>query len=418
MKRFIFTSILVSLFNLSQTINCQNFFPLNVGNAFQYFGEVNSHGPGGGGSSYTWYKFFLSRDTIVDGKTYYKFAGDRNIFSSSSSFNNPIFFYDQNDQKLFVRFEGDSLDKLAADFNQTGYFTSYLSGEPLQFYSYGVTVDTVWNRIVKSYRMKYTSQYKTVEYKFADGIGLYYHSNWYIAAPTVWGSSFDKIIAAIIDSIGYNNNFSVNFLNLSPLINRPLDAFPFYLTASHSAMVPKLIDSFYVEIWHVRNDTVKRYFKFDFNYSQANVPILPSWLKVGDLIKIRAKISEKSIFRNTDYFPEKGFAYIKVLPPITDVDENKLDLTFELEQNHPNPFNPGTKISWQSPVSGWQTLKVYDILGNEVATLVDEYREAGSYEIEFNAVETNHGVSLPSGVYFYQLRVGDYSETKKMILMR
>uniref|UniRef100_UPI0026EC3F5F T9SS type A sorting domain-containing protein n=1 Tax=Ignavibacterium album TaxID=591197 RepID=UPI0026EC3F5F len=60
----------------------------------------------------------------------------------------------------------------------------------------------------------------------------------------------------------------------------------------------------------------------------------------------------------------------------------------------------------------------YDILGNEVATLVDEYREAESYEIEFNAAKTNHGVSLPSGVYFYQLRVGDYSETKKMILMR
>src|SRR5690606_16780975 len=91
---------------------------------------------------------------------------------------------------------------------------------------------------------------------------------------------------------------------------------------------------------------------------------------------------------------------------------------FLLQQNHPNPFNPSTKISWQSPVSGWQTIKVYDILGNEIATLVDEYKPAGSYEVDFPSVETLHATSLPSGVYFYQLRVGDYLETKKMILLK
>lgn len=82
---------------------------------------------------------------------------------------------------------------------------------------------------------------------------------------------------------------------------------------------------------------------------------------------------------------------------------------FLLQQNYPNPFNPSTKISWQSPVSGWQTLKVYDVLGNEVATLVNEYKSAGSYEIEFNP---------SSSVYFYRLKAGDYVETKKMILLK
>ncbi len=60
----------------------------------------------------------------------------------------------------------------------------------------------------------------------------------------------------------------------------------------------------------------------------------------------------------------------------------------ELAQNYPNPFNPSTKISWQSPVSGKQTLKVYDLLGNEVATLVNENRDAGSYEVEFNGKQS------------------------------
>ncbi len=85
---------------------------------------------------------------------------------------------------------------------------------------------------------------------------------------------------------------------------------------------------------------------------------------------------------------------------------------FKLEQNYPNPFNPSTRISWQSPVSSWQTLKVYDILGNEVATLVDEYRPAGRYEVEFDATQ------LSSGIYFYQLKTGDYLQTKKMIILR
>ena len=85
---------------------------------------------------------------------------------------------------------------------------------------------------------------------------------------------------------------------------------------------------------------------------------------------------------------------------------------FELNQNYPNPFNPLTHISWQSPVSGWQTLRIYDVLGNEVATLVDEYRNAGYYELEFEAS------NLPSGIYFYKLNTGYYTDTKKLILLK
>ncbi|MEP0862183.1 MAG: T9SS type A sorting domain-containing protein [Ignavibacterium sp.] len=102
---------------------------------------------------------------------------------------------------------------------------------------------------------------------------------------------------------------------------------------------------------------------------------------------------------------------------LTDVnfDGNNLPQTFQLNQNYPNPFNPSTKISWQSPVSGYTTLKVYDVLGKEVATLVNEYRNAGSYEVEFNVGQT---FSLSSGIYFYKLQVGEFIQTKKMILAK
>ncbi len=85
---------------------------------------------------------------------------------------------------------------------------------------------------------------------------------------------------------------------------------------------------------------------------------------------------------------------------------------YSLKQNYPNPFNPTTMISWQSPQSGRQTLKVYNILGKEVATLVNEFRSAGNYEVNFDAG------NLSSGVYFYKLQAGSFVETKKMILVK
>ncbi|MBK7629200.1 MAG: T9SS type A sorting domain-containing protein [Ignavibacteriales bacterium] len=98
---------------------------------------------------------------------------------------------------------------------------------------------------------------------------------------------------------------------------------------------------------------------------------------------------------------------------VTDVEEIKFEpVSFSLSQNYPNPFNPSTKISWQSPIGSWQTLKVYDVLGNEVVTLVNEYKPAGSYEVEFSAVE------LSTGIYFYQLKAGSFAHTRKMILLK
>jgi hypothetical protein len=93
---------------------------------------------------------------------------------------------------------------------------------------------------------------------------------------------------------------------------------------------------------------------------------------------------------------------------------------FSLIQNYPNPFNPVTKIKYSvSSVTLQQaqsdilvTLKVYDILGREVATLISEEKPAGEYEVEFNAV------NLPSGIYFYQLKSGEYIETRKMVLLK
>jgi hypothetical protein len=123
---------------------------------------------------------------------------------------------------------------------------------------------------------------------------------------------------------------------------------------------------------------------------------------------------------------------------LTDVeDEQQLPTEFALMQNYPNPFNPSTKIKYRIPIVILSSskdenggvhlrqaqsdvkvsLKVFDVLGNEIATLVNEYKPAGSYEVEFSVAQVSRP-EISSGIYFYQLQAGEYVRTKKMILLR
>jgi hypothetical protein len=100
---------------------------------------------------------------------------------------------------------------------------------------------------------------------------------------------------------------------------------------------------------------------------------------------------------------------------------NSISDYYFLYQNYPNPFNPVTKIKFDIPKNGFPIktfgndrvmLKVYDILGKEIQTLVNEQLQPGTYEVTFD------GSNLPSGVYFYKLTAGDYTETKKMLMIK
>ncbi|MCW8961519.1 MAG: T9SS type A sorting domain-containing protein [Ignavibacteriaceae bacterium] len=103
---------------------------------------------------------------------------------------------------------------------------------------------------------------------------------------------------------------------------------------------------------------------------------------------------------------------INLSPNNLDFQLNNTPIDFVLFQNYPNPFNPTTKINFQIPELSFVTLKIYDVLGNEIATLVNEEKVGGSYEVEFNAT------GLPSGIYFYQLTVSENITIKKMVLLK
>lgn len=109
----------------------------------------------------------------------------------------------------------------------------------------------------------------------------------------------------------------------------------------------------------------------------------------------------------------------EVNPSSVSGDENFTNLNnFVLEQNYPNPFNPVTSIEYVVASIEFVSLKVYDVLGNEVVTLVNEEKQPGVYKVEFSIVGTSRDLSLTSGIYFYQLKAGSFIQTNKMVYLK
>jgi hypothetical protein len=182
-----------------------------------------------------------------------------------------------------------------------------------------------------------------------------------------------------------------------------------YKTTDIGYGLPDMIDSFYVKVIHTRNNDTLGLYKFSITGLQAYIDLQPA---TGDKLYVQGFISDSTIFRNFDTFPDTGFAEILVLPSTVNVEDFNNPLAFSLNQNYPNPFNPTTTIKYSLPVRGKIRLFVYDALGREVRKLVDEEKEAGKYEIEFDAE------GLPSGIYVYRLSTGEKVVSRKMILLK
>ena len=114
-----------------------------------------------------------------------------------------------------------------------------------------------------------------------------------------------------------------------------------------------------------------------------------------------------------NWFPDKKAQWEEWVTAIGDEDMDiNAPRNYTLSQNYPNPFNPATKINFSIPVAGKTILTVYNVLGQKIATLVDEKLREGSYSYEFNAS------NLPSGIYFYRLKSDNYNSVKKMMLIK
>jgi len=206
----------------------------------------------------------------------------------------------------------------------------------------------------------------------------YFFSEW------IYGENYPKYL------IKWNSVNNENGNQIEIVISQQVNTTPNYFTMPIQI---KILGDSKDTLVTVFNNESNQTFKIDLSFKPTNIEFDPNNLILKDVISI------------------------------TDVVENNLPAEYKLFQNYPNPFNPTTTIKYsiQPPLNPpflkggntrGVTLKVYDILGREVATLVNEKKPAGNYKVEFNASK------LPSGIYFYKLSVGSFIQTKKMTLLK
>ncbi|MBE0550851.1 MAG: T9SS type A sorting domain-containing protein [Ignavibacterium sp.] len=261
--------------------------------------------------------------------------------------------------------------------------------------------------IVPSYYHNPTNGYYKLVYDPSPAQVLFSQDSIYI--PTLGDTGSVKIINTSDHSVRIDSINSVGaFYGYRGFLSKPGFEYPFYLFQTLPG--PQWNDTLGIVI--PPHDSIKVSF-YDVDLCPICDYEVQEYFK--DTLRFVFTFMDGNVYSFSNSIPISGEGH-----PSDVTDDKILPTEFVLEQNYPNPFNPSTKISWQSPVGSWQTLKIYDVLGKEVATLVNEYRDAGKYELEFNAEK------LSSGVYYYQLRVGDPStgsgqsfvETKKMIYLK
>ncbi|HSL88865.1 MAG TPA: T9SS type A sorting domain-containing protein [Ignavibacteriaceae bacterium] len=414
MKKIFYLLVACSSLNIAQ-----NFFPLSVDDKYQYKMYWYVSGPGGYYESGTdYYSVTVTQDSVIYDSIYYKIPA----LWSNSPYNNDYFFrYNESIQKVFMKITDDDTVRLGFDYSipADSSLVSYIRGEPYEFVSNGISTQSIFNNLRPVYSMTHLDYGLRFDYQFADSLGLILFE---YAAGDIFFNSYSEheLISAIIDSLQYNP-IALQIDSMYPVIDRPINTFPFLLTIPFTTNYQALIDSFSLSIEVLRSDSAFASSIIEIPLSNPKVSINPTGLEVGDKIKLRAFIRDHSIYNNSHFYPDTGWAALTVLPPVSSVEDIINNLKFKLEQNFPNPFNPSTTIGFHLSEGSDVTLKVYDVLGRKVATIVDEYIVAGYHEVEFNLANPIGAGSIKkpaSGIYYYKLKAGDFVETKKMILLK
>ncbi|MGE5798513.1 MAG: T9SS type A sorting domain-containing protein, partial [Ignavibacteria bacterium] len=374
----------------------QNYFPLDSGylNCVQVISSTHCHG-GHFSTSDIYYNGGVIKDTIIEDKKFFQYRYGDEV---------KLLYYNYEEQILYIRSVDYGRDTILKAFNfnldvgekDTFWFNNSLNGGWSVFHLITKSIVNV-NGLNKFY-LEY-SDYAERKVKFIEDLGLIEDNYWRYNGLCEYDVK-ETLISAINDSMVYNRIYLwIDSTNL--MKDKPINLFPYHLKVNFSSWSqPIQLDTFQVEVNLIRNDSVilSSIFEIQKDSFSVLIPLDSSILKFNDTIAYRVYVTDTSIFHNRTYFPHEGFKKIKILNPVTYIIEPPHKLNgFFISQNYPNPFNPNTKIEYSVQEPSKVTIKVFDLLGREIATLVDEEKSAGNYKVEFN------GVGLPSGIYFYRM---------------
>jgi hypothetical protein len=403
----------------------ENYFPLSIGNKWQHLKRY-SHTGVWTTVTYSLSTLIVLKDTLINGNLYYKMSKNGNDFFLSYSEDNKLYRFHNSSEVLLMDFN--------LKWGQTFLYFNNTDGHIREGY------DSLFGKKIYMKGFDYsTNPNSRYYYRFADSLGEYYYYN-YEHGPMGQGSTSETVL--IQAEINFGDSVYYHKKNYQSAIqhtveNSPDSALIVNLTASHpidrkgseeSGSV-YFIDEADLEYFFSKDSTLISSERISLNLLSQNkfsitLAVPDSASNKNYNFYYRFYVRDKGIIPGETIFPPNGF-FSHTLA-ITDLpNEDLTPINFYLSQNYPNPFNPTTKIKFSIPTSPPTpllnkergrgevvTLKVYDVLGNAVATLVNEQKSPGEYEVEFD------GSNFSSGIYFYQLKTGSFTSIKKMIYLK
>ncbi len=404
-----------------------NWFPLEVGNKVQHYAKRK---PSAMSTSIDYFlKLFQVTDSVwINNKKYYSVDGFRNFASGTR------IRYDEETQRILVLHQNQ--EYLYMDFSKVG-------GETFQqIQNTGAFLNTLvisTNLVIQEDTLAVKGFYNVLRivYPYLPIIEIY---TWVYFAPEI-GLVFQEEECANANStdlllieylISLNGQFAhkkhsetatiifqpvsfiveddslyQGFTVLHPLSkqNVPASSYFSYINSYLQSFYLNGTDTIWNPVFNIQQITEK---DFILNYQFDTTKYQQSYH-----LYYRIAAVDKGIVADTFYSPIDGYYKLFWKDSTTSVTQTEFQaLSYSLYQNFPNPFNPSSKISFTIPARNFVSLKVFDVLGSEIVTLVNEELDTGKYEVEFS------GNDLSSGIYIYQIRAGSFIDTKKMILLR